>query len=119
MLTPGVTYWPFSVTTVVLLVPFSPSASLLCDVHSLALFSLLGEMLVMATLLIHAPMPVHSLHHPLLFFASEISVAGKVPHGPVELGILIFQGIALPTSSNDQNILISTVDSALDNCNVC
>ena len=42
---------------------FSPFASLLCDVHSLALFSLLGETLVIATLLVHAPTPVHSLHH--------------------------------------------------------
>ena len=83
-----------------LLVPFSPLASLLCDVHSLALFSLLGETLVMATLLVHAPMPVHSLHHPLLFLLLKflLGVAGKVPHGRVELGTLIFRGIVLPTT---------------------
>ena len=102
MLTPGVMYWPFSVATVVLLVPFSPLASLLCDVHSLALFSLLGET-VMALLIVHAPMLVHSLHHPLLFLLLKflVSVTGKVPHGQVEPGTLIFQGIAQPTSFND------------------
>ena len=73
--------------------------------------------------------PPNSCTHASAFTASStavfllpkflISVAGKVPHGLVELGILIFRGIALPTSSNDQHILISTVDSALDNCNVC
>ena len=106
MLTPGLMYWPFSVATVVLLVPFSPLASLLCDVHSPALFSLLGETLVIATLLVHAPMPVHSLHHPLLFLLLKflVSVAGKVRHGQVELGTRIVLGIALPTFSNDRKI---------------
>ena len=60
----------------------------------------------MATLLLHVPMPVHSLHHPLLFLLLKflVSVAGKVPHGQVELRTVIFWGIALPTSSNDQKI---------------
>ena len=106
MLIPGLMYWPFSAATVVLLVPSSPLASLLCDVHSLAMFSPLGETLVMATLLVRAPMLVHSLHHPLLFLLLKflVCVAGKVPHGQVELGTRIFRGIALPTSSNDQKI---------------
>ena len=106
MLTPGLMYWPISVVTVVLLVPFSPLASLLYDVHSLALFSPLGDTLVMATLLVHAPMLVHSLHHPLLFLLLKfpVRVAGKVPHGQVELGTLIFRGIVLPTSSNGPKI---------------
>ena len=49
---------------------------------ALSCIALLGEMLVMATLLIRAPIPVHSLHHPLLFSLLKflVSAASKVPY---------------------------------------
>ena len=85
MLSPGLTYWPFFCTTVLMLVPFVPLASLLCGVHSLALFSLLGDTLVLATLLIHVPIPVHC---PLLLWLLKFLI---VLYEQVGLAVLIPQ----------------------------
>ena len=72
----------------------------------------------MATLLIHPPMPVHSLDHPLLLLLLKflVSVAGKVPHGQLELGTRVLHCPLLPTiKSSGVFLYICTVDSALDN----
>ena len=71
----------------VLKAPFLIVCLLSCGVHSLALFLPSGVTLVIADLLVHVPMPGHSLHHQLLSMSPWClaNAAGKTQYGLAEL----------------------------------
>ena len=119
MLTPGLMYWPFSVATVVFhLWPlFFMQCALSCIVLTVGWDVGDGN-------------PPSSCSQASAFTASSIavlcplkflvSVAGKVPHGQVELGTDISGYCAAHFFHRSKNLVyFCTVDLALDNRNVC